>query len=105
VNRILLTATVVELHPLRYTPAGIPAQELTLEHESEVREAGQARRVVFQIRAIAFQEIAHLLADIPLGTTLRLEGFLAAARMGSSRLVLHVQKAEPSYPGSGSAVV
>lgn len=104
-NRVLLTATVVELHPLRYTPAGVPALELGLEHESEVQEAGQPRRVTFLVRAIALGDNAHLLADSPLGCQLQLEGFLAAARKGSSRLVLHIQKAERRHPGSGSAVV
>ncbi|HLV29146.1 MAG TPA: primosomal replication protein N [Burkholderiaceae bacterium] len=104
-NRILLTASVIELQPLRYTPAGVPALELTLEHESEVQEAGQTRRVAFQARAIALGNTAHHLADVPLGARLDLEGFLAAARKGSSRLVLHIQKAERSYPGSGSVVV
>jgi len=105
VNRVLLTAAVVEIQPLRYTPAGIPALELTLEHESEVQEAEQARRVTFQARAIALGSTAHFLVDVPLGARLELEGFLAAARMGSSRLILHIQKAARSYPGSGSATV
>ncbi|NLC37441.1 MAG: primosomal replication protein N, partial [Alcaligenaceae bacterium] len=91
--------------PLRYTPAGVAALELTLEHESEVQEAGRARRVNFQARAIALGDTAHLLADTPLGARLELEGFLAATRKGSSRLVLHIQKAKRSFPGSGNAVV
>ncbi|MFA7669247.1 MAG: primosomal replication protein N [Burkholderiaceae bacterium] len=104
-NRILLTATLIELQPLRYTPAGVPALELALEHESEVHEAGQARRVTFQAKAIALGDTAHLLADVPLGARLELEGFLAAARKGSNRLILHIQKATRSYPGSGSVTV
>jgi len=105
VNRIVLSASVVEIQPLRYTPAGVAALELTLEHESEVQEAQQNRRVTFQAQAIAMGSTAHLLADTPLGARLELEGFLAAARKGSSRLVLHIQKAARSYPGSGSATV
>jgi primosomal replication protein N len=30
---------------MRYTPAGLPALNLKLEHESEVKEAGQTRQV------------------------------------------------------------
>jgi primosomal replication protein N len=105
VNRVHLTASVVELQALRYTPAGVPALELMLEHDSEVQEAGQLRRVAFQTRAIALGDTAHLLADLPLGCSLEIEGFLAAARMGSSRLVLHIQKANRLFPGSASAVV
>ena len=104
-NRILLTATVVEIQPLRYTPAGVPALELVLEHESQVYEAGQQRRVNFQARAIALGDVARLLVDTPLGAMLELEGFLAASRMGSSRLILHIQKAQRAYPGSGTVVV
>ena len=104
-NRVHLTASVTELQPLRYTPAGVAALELMLAHESEVQEAGQVRRVAFQTRAIALGDTAHQLADTPLGSKLELEGFLAAARMGSSRLVLHIQKAERLFPGSASAVV
>jgi primosomal replication protein N len=103
VNRVILTASVVELQPLRYTPAGIPALELMLEHESEVQEAGQPRRVTFLAQAVALGDNAHFLADTPLGSRLELEGFLAAARKGSSRLVLHIQKVERRHSGGGSA--
>ncbi|HLT99362.1 MAG TPA: primosomal replication protein N [Burkholderiaceae bacterium] len=104
-NRVQLTASVVELQPLRYTPAGVPALELILAHESEVQEAGQKRRVSFETRAIALGDTAHLLADTPLGGRLELEGFLAATRLGSGRLVLHIQKAVRGFPESGSIVV
>ena len=104
-NRVLLTATVVEIQPLRYTPAGVAALELTLEHESEVLEADQPRRVMFHVRAIAMGNTAHLLADVPLGAQLEVQGFLAASRKGSSRLILHIQNVAPTFPGSGSAIV
>ena len=104
-NRVELTATVIEVPALRYTPAGVPVVELLLQHESEVEQAGKLRRISFQTKAIALGDIAHLLVDIPLGATLKAEGFLAATRMGSSKLVLHIQRAERLYPGSGSAVV
>lgn len=104
-NRVLLTATVVEIQPLRYTPAGVAALELTLEHESEVLEADQPRRVMFHVRAIAMGSTAHLLADVPLGAQLEVQGFLAASRKGSSRLILHIQNVAQTFPGSGSAIV
>jgi Primosomal replication protein N len=105
VNRVHLAAVVVEIQPLRYTPAGVPALELMLEHESQVIEAGQARRVNFQAPAIALGDVANLLVDTPLGAMLELEGFLAASRMGSTKLVLHIQSVQRAFPGSGNAVV
>ena len=53
-NQIELTARIAELSPLRYTPAGLPAANLVLEHESEQTEAGSVRQVRLSIRAVAF---------------------------------------------------
>jgi len=100
-----LAAVVTELHPIRYTPAGIPVLELMLDHSSTVLEAGRERQVQFQVKAMAFADVAHQLADTPLGALLQIEGFLAVARKGSNRLVLHIQQAQSSWPGSGSIVV
>lgn len=39
-NRLVLSATLVQRAALRYTPAGLPALDLSLQHESEVSEDG-----------------------------------------------------------------
>src|SRR5690606_41156261 len=39
VNQLALPATVLELKPLRYTPAGVPAIGMQLEHEPQVMQA------------------------------------------------------------------
>lgn len=92
-NRVSLQARVIEREPLRHTPAGIPAIEMLLAHESEVVEAGHPRRVELTIAAVALGDLAMLLADTPLGSELRIEGFLAPTRKGSARLKLHMQRA------------
>ena len=104
-NQLALTATVLELQPLRYTPAGVPAIEMQLEHESEVMQAGMKRRISMTVSAVALGDIARLLADTPLGAQLSLEGFLAPTRKGSGKLVVHIQRANRVYAGGGSAVV
>lgn len=104
-NHINITAVVLEVKALRYTPAGLPAVEMLLEHESEVIEAGQKRRVQLTISAIALGDIALLLADTPLGAGLEVQGFIAQARKGSNKVVLHIQQANRSYPGAATAVV
>ncbi|NYT81944.1 primosomal replication protein N [Alcaligenaceae bacterium] len=104
-NQLVLTATALEVQPLRYTPAGLPAVEMMLEHESEVQEAGHARRVEMVLSAIALGDIALLLADTPLGASLSIQGFLAPSRKGSSKLVLHIQQASRVFSGGASAVV
>jgi len=94
-----LSAAAQEVKALRYTPAGLPVVELLLDHTSEVLEAGQPRRVALQLPAIALGEMALLLADTPLGSGLHVQGFLAPARKGSNKVVLHIQEARRLHAG------
>lgn len=89
-NQTTLDARIAEISALRYTPAGIPAIDLTLEHESQQVEAGQARQVKVAIRSVAFGAMAEALKVQALGTEWRFSGFLAAAR-GGRHPVLHIQ--------------
>lgn len=95
-NRLQIIATVLECQPLRYTPAGLAVLEMLLAHESEVTEAGRPRQVELTIPALAMGDLARMLNGTPLGTALRIEGFLAPTRKGSSRLRLHMQQAGPT---------
>jgi len=45
VNQTQLSAVVVQVQSLRYTPAGIPAVNLVLEHESQIVELDTPRQV------------------------------------------------------------
>lgn len=89
-NRLLLDARIAEVSAPRYTPAGLPALDLKLEHQSEVEDAGQSRQVAVAIRAVAFGSTAERLARQPIGSHWRFEGFLAMPRNGKHP-VLHVQ--------------
>ncbi|GAB2888698.1 primosomal replication protein N [Paralcaligenes sp. KSB-10] len=100
-----MTATALEVKPLRYTPAGLPAIEMVLNHESEVQEAGHPRRVELVLSAVALGDIALLLADTPLGAALSIEGFLAPTRKGSNKVVLHIQQANRIFAGGATALV
>ncbi len=102
-NALRITASLIECQPLRYTPAGIPVLDLVLDHQSEVTEAGGIRKVSFTVPAIALGDLALMLADLPLGTSLRIEGFLAPVRKGSRRLRIHLQHASPMPVSSGAA--
>jgi primosomal replication protein N len=52
-NRLVLSAQLVERGALRYTPAGLPALDLSLKHESEVTQDGQPRKISMEIKARA----------------------------------------------------
>jgi primosomal replication protein N len=76
---------------MRYTPAGLPALNLQLEHDSELIESGVNRKVKVTIRAIAFGTLAERLAKQAIGSVWRFIGFLASARQGKS-VVFHIQE-------------
>jgi primosomal replication protein N len=90
VNQFVLTACIAEAAALRFTPAGLPAIDVRLEHESIIVEAGQSRKVKTALKAVAFGAIAERLARQALGSLWRFQGFLATPGNGKHP-VLHIQ--------------
>jgi primosomal replication protein N len=93
-NRVELSGRLLEAGALRHTPAGVAALQFRLAHESEQEEAGVKRKVQAEIGAIAFETQARLIAGRPLGSGLRVEGFLSARSARAKKLVLHVTNVE-----------
>jgi len=79
---------------LRYTPAGIPAIDFRLGHESEQMEAEKPRKVECEIACVALGAVALLMKDATPGDELELAGFIAARSTKSRAPVLHVTKIE-----------
>jgi len=90
-NQLVLTASIAELSALRYTPAGLPALDLRLEHESLLQEAGQDRQVKASAKAVAFGALAERLVKQALGSSWKFKGFVATPRNGKN-LVFHIQE-------------
>ena len=88
-----MTAAIVERGALRFTPAGLPALDLSLKHESEVAQLGTQRRISFEIRARGVGPITELLLGAELGIEHAFEGFIGAQRNGRG-IVFHVQSIE-----------
>jgi primosomal replication protein N len=88
-NRLVLTAQLVERGALRYTPAGLPALDLGLKHESQVMQDGRPRQVFFEIKARAIGQITQRVAGVELGSTHGFGGFLGSQRNGRG-VVFHV---------------
>lgn len=93
-NHVALTACIAEVSQLRYTPAGLPALDLRLEHESQREETGLQRQVKANVRAIALGTLAERLATQSLGSAWQFSGFLASPRNGKY-LVFHIQDFQP----------
>ena len=93
-NHVVLTACLAEVKNLRYTPAGLPALDMVLEHESSLEQAGQLRQIKAAVKAIAFGAIAERIQQQPLGSIWQFTGFLASPRLGKNP-VLHIQEFQP----------
>ena len=80
----------MEASALRYTPAGLPAIDVILEHESEIQEAGQKRQVKATVKTVALGSLAQQIAQLPLGSLWQFSGFLASPR-NSKNVIFHIQ--------------
>jgi primosomal replication protein N len=93
-NRLVLQAAVLERKALRYTPAGLPALDLRLSHESQVEEAGSNRQVSMEVAAVGIGDVVRDLQALALGTPAVFVGFLAKQRNGRG-IVFHVNQLGP----------
>jgi primosomal replication protein N len=97
-----LTARIVERAALRFTPAGLPALDMSLHHESEVAQLGGQRKVSFEIRARAVGDVTEPLLAAELGIEHSFSGFLGAQRNGRG-IVFHIQTVRLTMKGQHHA--
>jgi primosomal replication protein N len=79
---------------LRFTPAGVPALDFELAHESMQSEGNAERRVACELSAIAIGPLAKDLAAVAVGARLRCRGFLARRYRTGTSVALHVNAFE-----------
>jgi len=93
-NRVTIAGRLIELDALRYTPAGVPVLKFRLQHDSVQTEAGGERKVSCEIAAVAFEREAKLLASAKLGSSVKVNGFLAGRSRSSRTPLLHATQIE-----------
>ena len=79
---------MVQIEPLRYTPAGIPLLSVILRHASEQIEAGMKRKVECEVNAVILGDLA--LKGLKTGAQIIAQGFLARRSLKSTQLVMHI---------------
>lgn len=84
----MIQAEVVQIEPLRYTPAGIPLLSVVLRHVSEQIEAGMKRKVECDVNAVVLGDLA--LKGLKQGVQIVAQGFLAKRSLKSTQLVMHI---------------
>ena len=96
-NKLVLQAEVVQIEPLRYTPAGIPLLSVVLRHVSEQVEAGMKRKVECEVNAVILGDQtlgSPALKALKLNAHIQATGFLAKRSLKSTQLVMHIQHIE-----------
>ncbi len=88
-NRLSLSGVVKERTALRYTPAGLPAVDLVIDHQSVVQEEGTPRKVTMDCKAVCIGTLAMKAQQLAMDEPVDFHGFLAPARNGRG-LVFHI---------------
>jgi primosomal replication protein N len=90
VNRYTVIAVITEQQSLRYTPAGVPALDVQLSHESEDLSGHDA---TIELSGVAFGLQAQSLVKTPLGSKLKIDGFLRHSAK-SKKIIVQVENFE-----------
>lgn len=93
-NALRIGGELIEIAPLRHTPAGVPVVSGVLHHESLQSEAGAERQVEVELEWVAVGEVAKLLRSVLPGAEVVAEGFFAARSRRSKWPILHLNKIE-----------
>ena len=101
-NEVVIDGLLLKRGTLRHTPAGIPALNLLIGHQSIQIEAGGRREARCEVDAVAIGELAVRLSKHKLNQPLQFSGFLTRHSVKDRRLVLQVVNAESVNNGTGS---
>jgi primosomal replication protein N len=93
-NRLLISGVLIQVDPLRYSPAGVPIAEAVIRHRSSQSVAGQTRQVECELTVQASGTLAGQLARLPQGTQVELEGVLNRRSVNSRQLILILNRIE-----------
>ncbi len=93
-NQLVLSAQLLSLAALRYTPAGLPVLDVSLKHESEFLQHGLLRKVSVSLNARAFGDLIADIQGMQIGSTGCFEGFLGSFRNGHG-VLFHINRILP----------
>jgi primosomal replication protein N len=93
-NRLVISGDLIQVDPLRYSPAGVPIAEAVIRHRSSQEVATQAREVECELTVQASGPLATRLAQQTTGTQVKLEGVLNRRSVNSRQLILILNRIE-----------
>ena len=81
---------MIERSVLRYTPAGVEALDLRVNHVSTQVLASHVQQIELELQCVAFAGLAQKLQGVQAGQTLHIAGYLMPNRRGSRTLKLTI---------------
>jgi primosomal replication protein N len=93
-NRLIISGALIQIEPLRYSPAGVAIAEAVIHHRSSQTVATQARQVECELTVQASGPLAAQLSQQTTGTQLELEGVLNRRSVNSRQLILILNRIE-----------
>ena len=93
-NRLVISGTLIQVDPVRYSPAGVPIAEAVILHRSSQTVATQARQVECELTVQASGPLATQLAQLATGTQVKLDGALNRRSVKSRQLILILNRLE-----------
>jgi len=94
VNRLVISGALIQVDPLRYSPAGVPIAEAVILHRSSQTVAAQIRQMEYELTVQASGTLAAQLAQLAIGTQVALEGALNRRSVNSRQLILILNRIE-----------
>jgi primosomal replication protein N len=94
VNRLLISGALIQVDPVRYSPAGVPIAEAVVLHRSSQTIAAQSRQMECELTVQASGSLAVQLASLATGTQVKLEGALNRRSVNSRQLILILNRIE-----------
>ncbi|PKO59331.1 MAG: primosomal replication protein N [Betaproteobacteria bacterium HGW-Betaproteobacteria-17] len=93
-NKLGISGTLIQVEPVRYSPAGVPIAEAVILHRSSQTVATQARQVECELTVQASGMLATQLAQLATGAQVKLEGALNRRSVKSRQLILILNRIE-----------
>ena len=93
-NRLVISGALIQVDPLRYSPAGVAIAEAVILHRSSQTVAAQARQLECELTVQASGTLAVQLAQLATGTQVTLEGALNRRSVNSRQLILILNRIE-----------
>lgn len=93
-NRLVISGSLIQVDPLRYSPAGVPIADAVIHHRSSQTVATQARQIECELAVQASGSLATQLVQLAGGTQVKLDGTLNRRSVNSRQLVLILNRIE-----------